>query len=601
MTVAQRVQAFRSQLKKHGLGGYIIPRADEHQGEYVAPYRDRLKYMTHFSGSAGLAVVLHDCAGLFVDGRYTLQAGLETDRDVFDVVPLAEVSSAAWIGRHTAPGSVIGYDPWLLTANDVAQYEKTLSSKNITLKAVPHNLVDAIWTDQPPAPMGVVVPHDDRYAGVSAADKIRHMAQLIQDQNAHGAVITTAESVNWLFNIRGDDVPCVPAALAYGTVHADGTAHLFIRRGKLSDGVLGHLANCPGVVVREEGDIVDHLTAQGASNTTYLFDPALAPIYLTDLFENAGGVVRFCPEITLRPKAMKNNTEISGARSAHIRDGVALVSFLSELEDAHARCPLTELDLVARLESWRQKSDLYRGPSFSTIAGSGPNGAIIHYRVSAESNRTLQDGDIVLLDSGAQYPDGTTDVTRTFFLQGRDQKGPTAEQKDLFTRVLKGHIALASARFPVGTTGSQLDILARSALWYVGCDYAHGTGHGVGSYLSVHEGPQRISTAPNTVPLDVGMIVSNEPGYYRPDGFGIRIENLVVVRQSVGPRDEKPMLAFDTLTLCPIDRTLIDGSLLTLQEKDWINNYHKNVWDILSPLVDGPIQAWLALQTRGLS
>lgn len=600
MTLGNRLNNLRVLFKKNAVDGYIVPRTDEHQGEYVAPYRDRLRYLTHFSGSAGMAAILTDHAGLFVDGRYTLQAAIETDTTLYTVVPSMDISIGDWISDHVGTGAIIGYDPWLLTANDVARLNGALKSKNITLKPLSDNLVDAIWTDQPDAPMGRVVPHDDKYAGESVPEKLKRIGALIQQKGADAAVITTSESVNWLFNIRGNDVPCVPAALSYAVLNADGSAHLFIRTGKLSNDARRHLVSVGKIQIGEEDDLVSHLKNIGTAKKTVLFDAAMAPIYLQDIFASNGGVVMHAEEITFRPKAVKNIGEINGTRSAHIRDGVALISFFAGIELAHGKRPLTELDLVDRLESWRKKSDLYRGPSFPTISGSGPNGAIIHYRVSADSNRTLQDGDIILVDSGGQYLDGTTDVTRTFFLKGKTGGAPTPEQRDLFTRVLKGHIALGSARFPFGTTGSQLDAFARGALWQVGCDYAHGTGHGVGSYLSVHEGPQRISNAPNTVALEPGMIVSNEPGYYRAGEFGIRIENLVIVCESKGSRDERPMLCFDTLTLCPIDRALIDVELLSAAEIEWLNAYHKQVWDVLSPLVSGDVQAWLAAQTTAL-
>jgi Xaa-Pro aminopeptidase len=585
----ERLALLRRELRAQGLDGFIVPRADEHQGEYVPRRGQRLAWLTGFTGSAGLAVVLSGRAALFVDGRYTLQAGQQVDGQAFAVRHLVEEPPAEWLGQVLAKGMVLGYDPWLHTPNEVERLRAAAASKGAVLRAVAANPVDRVWHDRPAAPLAPVVPHDQRFAGESAAAKRTRLGEALAEAGVAAAVLTLPESIAWLLNIRGGDVPHTPLPLSFAILHRDGSVLLFVDRRKLAPGLAGHLGDAVTVLRLEElGPALDRLAAAGRVQV----DPATAAAWIFDRLATAGADIHRAADPCLLPKACKNPVEIAGTRAAHRRDGAALSRFLAWLAREAPKGGLTEIAASDRLEAIRREGEYFRDLSFPTISGAGSNGAIVHYRAQPETEQHLAPDSLYLLDSGAQYLDGTTDVTRTVAIGT-----PSSEMRDRFTRVLKGHIALAQARFPKGTSGTQLDAFARSALWQAGLDYDHGTGHGVGSYLGVHEGPQRISKAVNSQSLLPGMIVSNEPGYYKAGAYGIRIENLVLVAP-VAIGGEREMLGFETLTLAPIDRTPIDPDLLDDAEIAWLDAYHARVRDELAPLVDPATARWLAEATR---
>ncbi len=586
----ERLAALRAELAERGLSGFLVPRANEHHGEFLPRRAERLMWLTGFGGSAGTAVVLAETAAVFVDGRYTLQAEAQVDGDLFERRHVTDDPPHAWVAAHLGRGGKLGYDPWLLTADGLERYRAAGAKSEGELVACPANPIDAVWREQPPAPIAPVVAHELRFAGVSAADKRARVAAAIADAGASGCLISAPESIAWLLNIRGGDVPYCPLPLAFAIARASGRVELFVDRRKLAPGLAAHLG--PHVAVRapeELGPALDELAQTGQPVQA---DPSGTSAWVFERIARAGGKVLRAADPCAHPKACKNPVEIDGARAAHRRDGAALVRFLSWLEETAPG--VSELDAAERLYALRRDNELYRGPSFPTIAGAGPNGAIVHYQASEESNRRLDAGMLFLVDSGGQYLDGTTDVTRTVAVGA-----PTGEQRRRFTAVLKGHIALATARFPAGTTGSQIDALARRPLWRMGLDYDHGTGHGVGSYLGVHEGPQRISKIPSTVALEPGMICSNEPGYYKAGAYGIRIENLVCVVESPAVDGaEHKMLGFETLTMAPIDRTLTEPEMLSPSEIAWLDAYHAEVREILTPLLDDDTASWLAAATR---
>ena len=589
---AARVALLREELKAQALDGFIVPRADEHQGEYVPSCGQRLAWLTGFTGSAGMAVVLRERAALFVDGRYTLQAAAQADTALFEIRHLIEEPPAKWLATALEKGAVIGYDPWLHTPQEIDRLRAGAGRAGATLKPV-HNPIDRIWPGRPSSPLAPVVPHPDKFAGESAAAKRARIAQALAEEGVAAAVLTMPESIAWLLNIRGGDVSHTPLPLSFAIVRQDGGVILFIDRRKLAAGLDRHLGNAVTIEPPERlGSALDALAAAGAPVQV---DPATAASWIFDRLEHAGARLHRAADPCLLPKACKNAVEIEGTRAAHRRDGAAVTRFLAWLAREAPKGGLREIAASDRLEAFRREGEHFRDLSFPTISGAGANGAIVHYRATPETEKQLEPGTLFLLDSGAQYLDGTTDITRTVAIGT-----PSEEMRDRFTRVLKGHIALATARFPNGTTGTQLDALARRALWQEGLDYDHGTGHGVGSYLSVHEGPQRISKAPNTQPLLPGMIVSNEPGYYKTGAYGIRIENLVVV-QPCGDGSERPMLCFETLTLAPIDRALIKRELLEADEVAWLDAYHARVREIITPLVDAETARWLAAATAPLA
>ena len=567
-----------------------MPRADEHQNEYVAKSAERLAWLTGFTGSAGIAVVLRDNAAIFVDGRYTLQVRREVDAKSFEPFNSAQTTPERWIEENLRPSWRLAYDPWLHTPGQVARFEKAVKAAGGTLVPVRANPVDAIWSDRPQPPRGDVCLHPPRFSGEDTAAKIARVKAALG--RADALVVSDPHAVAWLFNIRGADMPHTPVALCFAIVRAEGRPSLYIDSRKLSGPVRDSLAR--HVETEQSGAIVDHLEKLGATRKRVRFDAATAPMRLVQALENAGGEADVGADPIALMNARKNATELAGARAAHLRDGAAIVRFLAWFEPLARRGKLTEIDAVKALESFRRETKKLKDVSFPTISGSGPNAAIVHYRVTEKSNRIIGPG-LFLLDSGAQYEDGTTDITRTLAI-GK----PEPDMRDRFTRVLKGHIAIATSLFPQGTSGGQLDSFARKSLWDVGLDFEHGTGHGVGSYLSVHEGPQRISKLGAT-PLEAGMILSNEPGYYKSKHWGIRIENLIAVEPRRLKGAERPMLGFETLTLAPIDRRLIDVKLMESSEIAWLDAYHARVRKALTPLLDKATKAWLADATKPLA
>ena len=588
----ERLSMLRDELKERGLDGLIVPRTDEHQGEYVPQHAERLRWLTGFSGSAGVAIVLAEKAAIFVDGRYTLQVLDQVHVDLVEPIGIADLSPAKWISENLPAGTKLGYDPWLLTDAAVTNYRKSVTDAGGSLIALASNPVDKVWTAQPAAPVAPVLPHDLGYAGQSAAEKRGVIASSLTEDGIDAAVLTLPDSIAWLLNIRGGDVAHTPLPLSFAIVFKSGDVDLFIDQRKLIPETIEHLKN--GVSVHSVEEFFGSLEALANSNTAVRADPGSAAAVVFEKLEGAS-IVRDIDPCVL-PKACKNSIEIDGTRAAHKRDGRALTQFLAWFSNEAPKGKLTELEAADRLATHRFKNELIRDLSFGTISGTGPNGAIVHYSVNAESNRRIELGQLFLVDSGAQYLDGTTDVTRTIAVGV-----PSEEMCDRFTRVLKGHIALAMARFPEGTTGAQLDTLARMPLWQAGLDFDHGTGHGVGSYLGVHEGPHGISKRSNTVALKPGMIVSNEPGYYKADAFGIRIENLVTVVCCDGlDGAERATLALETLTLAPIDLNLVEPSLLAADEINWLNAYHARVREMHIDDVDKETAAWLEHATRPL-
>ena len=579
---AERVAALRTELASQGLDGFIVPRADRHQGEYVPPCDERLAWLTGFSGSAGLAVILRECAAIFVDGRYTLAVRDQVDTGVIAPVAIAETKPEAWLGTQLGAGGRLGYDPWLATPGDVARWAKATEAAGGELVALNVNPIDAIWTDRPPPPQGRVTLRAQKLAGEATAAKLARVVSALGKADA--LLVSDPHAVAWLFNIRGADVGHTPLPLGFALVPAVGHPTLFIAPEKIGDRereVLSRLAT-----VAEPDSVETVLVALGKAGRGVMLDAATAPARLARSLEEAGGTALVGPDPIVLMKARKNAAELRGTRAAHLRDGAAVTRFLHWFA-GHAKpgC-LTEIDAARALEGFRHETGLLRDLSFPTISAAGPNSAIPHYRVSTRSNRTLERG-IYLIDSGAQYEDGTTDITRTLAV-GR----PRAEMRDRFTRVLKGHIAIARATFPAGTTGAQIDALARRPLWEVGLDFDHGTGHGVGAYLSVHEGPQRIAKTGH-VALEPGMILSDEPGYYKAGAYGIRIENLLVVEPRTFEGGDRPMLGFETITFAPIDRVLIEPALLDAGERAWLDAYHGQVRERIGPLVPGNVRDWL--------
>lgn len=591
-----RLAALREELATRDLSGFLVPLADEHQGEFIPPRAQRLAWLTGFGGSAGLAVVLEKTAAIFVDGRYTLQVRTQVDSKSFEPQHLAETPADRWLAETLKPGDRLGFDPWLHTPSGVERLRAACKKAGADLVAVSDNPLDAVWTDQPPAPLGPVVPHAVDYAGATSAEKRARAAADIKSAGAAAAILSAPDSIAWLLNVRGSDVPNTPLPLSYAVVSDSGAVGWFVDTRKLTPATREHVGDDVEIAAPEKFET--RLDALGAVGAAVLLDPASCPEAIRARLADAGATVLTGTDPCTLPKARKTAAEVAGTRAAHIRDGAALSTFLAWLAAAAPTGTVTEMSAVKRLFECRATDPAFRGNSFDTISGSGPNGAIVHYRVSAETDRALKPGDVYLVDSGGQYPDGTTDVTRTVYIPTRAGESAPDDVRAMNTRVLKGHIAIATAIFPTGTSGTQLDSLARQGLWAAGADFDHGTGHGVGSYLGVHEGPQRISKQGVSAALEPGMIVSNEPGYYKADAYGIRIENLVVVRSEDGiDGAERVMLGFETITLAPIDRALIDAGLLTVGERDWLNGYHQRVRETLSPLVDDATRVWLEAAT----
>ena len=586
-----RLDALRKQLVKDGLDGFVIPISDEHMSEYVGAYAQRLEWLTGFGGSAGTAVVLADKAAIFVDGRYTLQVRDQVDGALWSYESVPQTSVAAWLGEHAPEGARIGYDAWLHSKGWAEGVTKALQPKDATLLPVGRNPVDVVWNDQPAPSLAPAVPHADEHAGKSAHEKRAEVAEWLGAKGLDAAVVTALDSVAWLLNIRGSDVDRTPVALSFVIAHANGTADLFIAPEKVTGDLTAHLGNAVRVQPRDA--FVPALEALKGRKVAV--DPERAVAAVFHALEGAGAKIIAITDPVVLPKAIKNPVEQAGHRAAQARDGAAIARFLHWVSTEAANGSVTELSAADRLQAFRAEGGLLKDLSFDTISGAGPNGAVVHYRVSEETSRTLEPNSVYLVDSGGQYVDGTTDITRTVWI---GPGAPPAEVKDRFTCVLKGHIALARAVFPQGTAGSQLDSFARQFLWQAGLDYAHGTGHGVGSFLSVHEGPQRIAKAAGGQAgtgqeLLAGMILSNEPGYYKAGEYGIRIENLVLVerREIAGAQGE--FFGFETLTFAPIDRTLVDVALLSPEERAWFDGYHAQVRTILAPQLAGTDLLWL--------
>jgi Xaa-Pro aminopeptidase len=581
-----RLASFRTELARRGLDGFVVPRQDEYQGEYVAPHAERLRWLTGFAGSWGTAIVLKERAAIFVDGRYTLQVAQQVDTSLFAVQHLVEEPPHLWIEKNVGKGQVIGFDPWLVTADQLARFEQACAKAGARLQAVDDNPIDAVWRDQPARPSGPVEIQPTQFAGRSPSEKLAEMAQALVAQGADAAVIALPDSIAWLFNIRGQDVRHTPSVHARAILRRTGKAGLFIDPARLPEHVRDHLASVAEVHPPQR--FVAALEELGRGKAKVMADLASVPERIRMALKNAGAEIINAADPAVLPKARKNPVEREGARAAHLRDGAAMARFLRWLSIEAPKGELTEIAVADKLEEFRRGTGVLKDLSFDTISAAGPNAAIPHYHVSRDSSRKLNMGEIFLIDSGAQYQDGTTDVTRTIIIGA-----PTGEMKERFTRVLKGMIGMSTVRFPKGTTGSQLDVLARAALWRAGFDYDHGTGHGVGSYLSVHEGPARLNKTDRTA-LEPGMILSNEPGYYKAGEYGIRIENLVLVEDLHEIQGgERPMMGFETLTLAPIDRQLIDRSLLTAEELAWLNAYHARVVKEIGPLLQDSELQWL--------
>lgn len=594
-------QQLQAAIAAANLDLYIVPMVDEFQGEYIPAYAARLPYVTGFTGSAGLGAFwaapaqrrLHT---LFVDGRYTLQAANEVNGDAIAVINTGDVSFLDWL-KEQGEGLRIGFDPWLITQAQAEGWQKATCAE---WHAHRPNLVDNIWSDQPAPPAGEVMLQPLEYAGRSYADKRAAIIAELQKQQAQSVLLTQADGINWLLNIRGADVPFNPLLLAHMVLQADGAATLFTHPHALSAEVADYLRE-QNVSVAPLATVFDGALGKELLGARVLMDASVTAMGWFSLAEKLGVEIVRAEDPTVLPRALKNEAELAGTRAAHQRDGLALSKFLNwfDGQTSNGRCP-DELDVVSKLEEFRTQDETYRGASFATIAGSGPNGAIVHYRADEKSNRRARVGELFLLDSGGQYPDGTTDVTRTLFVSSPAGGTAAPAMTEHFTRVLKGHIALASVRFPVGTTGSQLDVLARQYLWEAGLDYDHGTGHGVGSFLCVHEGPQRISKRASAVALQPGMILSNEPGYYAAGQYGIRIENLVCMVESGQTADGRKMYAFETLTLAPIDTRLVQITMLSAAERNWLNAYHRRVYAAHAPELDEKTRRWLFNATRAI-
>ncbi len=588
---AERLEALRAEISSCGLSGFIVPQGDEHQGEYVARRAQRLAWLTGFTGSAGTAIVLAGKATMFVDGRYTVQVAEQVDGALYDFEHLIKHPPADWLAENAGGGERIGHDPWLHTHNQVRRLTKACARAGAELVACPDNPLDAVWPGQPPAPLSPVIVHEESLAGESAAAKRTRLAEALAEKDIAGAVLTLPDSIAWLLNIRGGDLPHVPVSLAFAILHADGKVELFMDRRKLPPETLAHLGN--GVAVAAPEAFGGALAALAEGGKRVQADPDSAAAWIFDQLKQGGAKLVRKRDPCVLPKALKNAVELEGTRSAHLTDGLALTRFLAWIAAHGTSGDIDEFAAAAKIDSLRGENPDLRDLSFGTISAAGPNAALPHYSATPESNRALEPGMLYLVDSGGQYPAGTTDCTRTVAIGT-----PGAEHRRHFTLVLKGHIALSSCRFPKGTGGGQLDVLARHALWQEGLDYDHGTGHGVGSYLSVHEGPHGISKRGNDVPLEPGMILSNEPGFYKAGEYGIRIENLIVVEPVEDGDGEH--YTFRPLTCVPIDLNLVEAGRLTDQEKSWLNGYHVWVRETHLPRLEGPEAEWLKTATRAL-
>ncbi|MBI1274045.1 MAG: M24 family metallopeptidase [Alphaproteobacteria bacterium] len=597
---AARLQALRAVLAEGGLDGFIVPMTDEYMNEYVPPSARRIEFMTGFTGSAGMLIVMKQKAAFFTDGRYTLQAARQLPHGLFEQHDSLQTPPSDWIRQNLKEGNKLGYDPWLHTAATVERYRMAAVKADAYLAATEKNPVDAIWKDRPPPTAAPIAVHPQQFAGVAPAEKRSMLAAEMERGRLAAAVITDPASVAWLLNVRGADVPHTPLPLSFAILHRDASVDWFVSPRKLADGV--NTALGAEVRINAPESFAAKLDELGAQKAAVRIDPQGSASWIVERLRAAGARIDRGPDLCELPRACKNETEIAGMRAAHRRDGAALCKFLHWIDTNAAAGQISELDAEKTLLDFRANGEHFRGTSFDTISGAGPNGAIVHYRTTAETARKLEPGTLYLVDSGGQYLDGTTDVTRTVFIAAPGDE-PGEEMRDRFTRVLKGHIALAAIRFPVGTVGQELDALARQYLWATGVDYNHGTGHGVGCYLGVHEGPQNIARriGREVTPLRPGMVLSNEPGYYKAGHYGIRIENLQLV---TGPETlaggELPVLGFEPLTLAPIDRRLIALGMLTRAEKEWLNAYHRQVFEAIGPQLEGDAAKWLAAATAAI-
>ncbi len=575
------------------LSGFIVPQADEHQGEYIPESAQRLRWLTGFSGSAGTAVMLREQTALFVDGRYILQAGRQFDGSDVEVRHFRQPPLGKWLAENTSANDRIGFDARLHGIQQIEGLRKELAASGAELVPVEYNPIDRVWRDRPEPPAAPVNAHAARFTGQGVDEKLDEIAGKISESEADAVVLNQMDSVAWAFNVRGGDTANTPLTMSYGVIHSDGHADFYVDTGKLAPDLAAHFGNRIKPV--EITGFDEGLAALGKRGATVMLDRSTGNEHIRLTLENAGAKVVFATDPVMLPRAKKNPTELDGARAAHVRDAVAMCRFLRWFDETTAERTIGEMEAAAKIDGLRAENENFRGLSFNTIAGAGSNGAIVHYRVSEETENRLEAGSLFLLDSGGQYLDGTTDITRTLPV-GR----PSDEMRRHFTCVLKGNIAVDRAHFPATANGAQLDVLARQALWNEGLDYDHGTGHGVGSYLGVHEGPQRMAPGSSTS-LEPGMIISNEPGLYIADAYGIRIENLLVVRESERGSAEKPYLAFETLTVVPIDRRLIDVDLLTAGELEWLDTYHARVLEVVGPKLEADDRKWLETMTAPLA
>ncbi|MBF9233576.1 aminopeptidase P family protein [Microvirga alba] len=585
-----RIAKLRTELIRRGFEGFVVPRADEHQGEYVPKSAERLAWLTGFTGSAGTVVVLQHKAALVVDGRYTVQAAEQVDTSVITPVQLAEMSAEDWIAANLPVGTVLAYDPWLLTNDGLKRLEQAVTRAGGQLAPVDLNLIDVIWIDRPAPPQAPVRPHPIEYAGEDARSKLTRIRKKMTEAKLDAIVVSDPHNLAWAFNLRGGDVGHTPLPLGYAIIPAEGPASLFFDPAKITNeagAAVGDLAHF--VEISAFPGALDRLGHEGGK---IRIDSTTGAVALARRIEAAGGKVDVGADPIALMKAVKNQAEIAGSHAAHLRDGIAVARFLAWLDKEAPKGALTEIDAVEALEAFRVETGALKNVSFPSISGAGPNAALPHYRVTRSSNRPIENNQIFLIDSGAQYEDGTTDITRTIIVGE-----PSAEMKDRFTRVLKGHIAIDQAVFPKGTTGAQIDSFARQPLWQAGLDFDHGTGHGIGSYLSVHEGPQRIAKT-GTTPLEIGMMLSNEPGFYKRGDYGIRIENLILVEPRKIAGGDREMMGFETLTFSPIDLRLVEPSIMTAGEIAWLNAYHAQVREKLSSKLDAETRTWLEEATR---
>ncbi len=583
-TGATRLLALRDALKSRGFAGFLVPRADAHQGENVAPRDERLAWLTGFTGSAGSCAALMDKAGVFIDGRYRIQVKSQIDLAVFTPVNWPETREAEWLAENLNKGDVLGYDPMLHGFDEIEKMRKTLLPVGVILQET-QNLVDEIWHDQPLPPQGKIVPHPSEFSGVESNVKRANIAKNLIEKNLSAMVLTQPDSIAWLLNIRGSDVANTPVPLCFAVLKSDTTLDLFADSAKINQTVLDHFG--ADISVHSPDQLGAYL--QGISGNIGV-DKETAPIWINTqltITENNSKCV-WTKDPCALPKARKNPAELAGARSAHLRDAAAMVEFLHWVDETVPNGKTSEIDVAKKLENFRLNTNALTDISFETISAAGPNGAICHYRVDTDSNRIINNPDLLLVDSGGQYLDGTTDITRTIAI-GK----PQDDMAKMFTLVLKGMISVSRLRWPAGRAGRDLETFARHALWQQGLDYDHGTGHGVGSYLGVHEGPAHLSSK-GEVPLEPGMILSNEPGYYREGAWGIRIENLLIVNEpSIPMGGDRKMLSFETITWVPIDLRLIDPTMLSPEELNWVNQYHQDVLEKIGPLVQGKTLDWL--------